>query len=344
MDGGDNNSFYTRLKSKKEEFKLNINGPLFCDILISERCNLRCRKCYFWKYGINNELEFDEYKKFIISLAGLVKIPFEINLGGGEPLLNNGILELIRLCSDQGLQPAISTNATLIDEEMAKKLSDSGLHRLGISLESLVEDTHDFITNTAGSHKRLMKGVEYLKKYWKKGDINIHTLILNQNLEQIKDLAEWVNEDVFFTGIAFQALAQPFRTDIIDSWYLDEEYGLLWPKDPGRVSSVIDMLIDYKRAGYRIINPIAQLNVYKKYYSDPESFVRAHKCNFGDYIFNVNVLGLVHLCCFMQPIGNIKKDNIKTIWYSDEAKQIRSAMHNCKKSCNNIVNCYFQDE
>ena len=335
--------FYTQLKTQKETSD-SISKPFFCDLLISEKCNLKCKTCYFWKHGLDDRLTIEECKDFILSLKGMVKIPFEINLGGGEPLLNKEILDLVRCCVEQGLQPVISTNATLIDEEMAKKISDSGLHRLSISLEGINEDTHDFLTGTKGAYTRLMKAVGYLKKYWKRGDLNIHTIILEQNIDEIPDLVEWANKDTLFTGIAFQALAQPFRTDLIDNWYLESEYSYLWPKDSVRACSMLDRLIEYKTSGYKVINPIAQLKVYKKYYTAPHTFVRMHKCNFGDYIFNVNALGLVHLCCFRQPIGNIKKNKIYDIWHSEEAAKTRALMYNCPKSCNNIVNCYFQEE
>jgi MoaA/NifB/PqqE/SkfB family radical SAM enzyme len=273
-----------------------------------------------------------------------VKSPFEINLGGGEPLLKKGILDLIKLCAKYGFRPTISTNATLIDKEMAQKIADSGLYRLGVSLDSLDQNTHDFLTGAIGSYKRLMDAIEYLRRYWKKGNINIHSVIVEHNIAGIGELVEWVNKEDFFTGVSFIALAQPFRTDIVERWYLDKEYGFLWPKDYGRLSLIIDMLIEYKNSGYKILNPLSQLIAYKKYYKNPASFVRINKCDFGDYTFNVNVLGLVHLCCFMQPIGSIKKSKIKDIWYSEEAMRTRALMHNCQKSCNNILNCFFQDE
>ncbi|MBU1912275.1 MAG: radical SAM protein [Candidatus Omnitrophica bacterium] len=335
--------FYSLLK-KEHEKNINITKPLFCDLLISEKCNLKCKTCYFWKYGLDDKLTIEECKDFILSLKDIAKIPFEINLGGGEPLLNKWILELVRYCVEQGLQPAISTNATLIDEEMAKKISDAGLHRLGISLEGINEETHDFLTGTKGAYSRLMKAIEYLKKYWKQGDLNIHTIILEQNIDEIIALAEWVNKDSLFTGIAFQALAQPFRTNIKEKWYLEDEHSSLWPKDFAKVCSILDTLIEYKLSGYRILNPIPQLIIYKRYYTNPDAFARIYKCNFGNYIFNVNALGLVHLCCFMDPIGNVKKNKIYDMWHSEEANKTRAAMYNCQKSCNNIVNCYFQEE
>jgi len=339
-----NDKFYSRLSNQKTQIGENVPSPLFADILISEKCNLRCRKCYFWKNGVQGEVSIEEYKNFIVSLKDIVKMPFEINLGGGEPFLIDETLDLINFCVKHGFQPAVSTNATLIDDDLAKKISSSGLHRISISLESLNEKTHDFITGVEGSYKKLMRGLSLLRKYWKSGDVNVHTIIAEQNLRDIDKLGKWVSNDGFFTGIAFQALAQPFRTDIIEKWYLDKELGILWPKDLNLLNSIMDRLIDYKGLGYKIINPLAQLKAYKKYYNNPESFARPYRCNSGDYIFNINVFGLVHLCCFMPPIGNIKKNNIKDIWFSEEAKRARNLMRNCQKSCNNILNCYFQEE
>jgi len=332
------------ITTQTTELKPKVNKPLSCDVLILEKCNLHCRKCYFWKHGIDSEVTIAEYKNFIISLKELVEMPFELNLGGGEPLLKPELLELISFSALQGFHPVISTNATLMTKEMAVRLCNSGLQRLSISLESLDSNIHDFITGTAGAHKRLMAAIGYIKKYRQEGlFINIHTVITENNLGGIPDLLEWVNRDSFFSGISFIALAQPFRTEIIDRWYLHSDYGLLWPKDPEKAASIIDMLIDCKNRGYKILNSLAQLTVYKKYYKNPDSFVRVHRCNFGDHVFNVNVLGCVQLCCFMPPIGNIKKSSIKDIWYSEEASKTRALMRNCQKSCNNIVNCYFKD-
>jgi MoaA/NifB/PqqE/SkfB family radical SAM enzyme len=334
------------LNTQTDAHPADENIPSFCDFLVTERCNLRCKKCRFWQngYGLKDEITFEEARDFISSLKNWVKPGFEINLGGGETLLKDNILDLVKLSAGQGFRTAISTNATLIDEDLAKKIADSGLCRLGISLDSLDEETQDFLAGVAGSFKRLMKAVEYLKKHWKKGNINIHTVITQRNISGIKELVEWVNKEDFFTGVSFIALSQPFRSDMIDKWYLDPEYGLLWPKDFNQANAALEMLIAYKNSGYKILNPLPQLIAYKKYYKNPESFVRAHQCHFGDYTFNVNVLGLVHLCCFMQPIGSVKKNSIQDIWRSEAAVKTRAAMRNCQKSCNNILNCFFQDQ
>ena len=82
-------NFFTQLKAQKETSRA-VGKPFFCDLLISEKCNLKCRTCYFWKNGLDDALTMEECRDFILSLKDLVKIPFEINLGGGEPLLNKG--------------------------------------------------------------------------------------------------------------------------------------------------------------------------------------------------------------------------------------------------------------
>lgn len=337
-------TIYGRLKSLKSGAAVSTISPLFCDVLVSERCNLRCKKCHFWKSTNEDAVTIDEYKKFILSLKDFDRPPLEINLGGGEPLLKSGILDLVRFCALHGIKPAISTNATLINKEMAKRISESGLSRLSISLESLDEGVHDFITGTPGAYRKLMRGIEYLRKYWRGAPLHIHTVLTGQNIDTAEEMAEWVNRDSFFSGIAFIALAQPFLTPTVEEWYRHEEYGILWPKSHSHAAAVIDRLISRKRGGDKIINPLSQLDAYKKYYHDPSAFARAYNCNFGEYIFNVNVLGLVHLCCFMNPIGSIKQRAIKEIWYSQEARRMRESMRHCQKSCNNIMNCYFQDD
>jgi len=335
---------YESERSEKMTSPLKPKRPHSCDLLISERCNLRCKKCHFWQSDVKDSLTIKECKKIIDSLSAIGERPFEINLGGGEPLLVKGIIELIRYCVKKGLQPALSTNATLIDKTMAKKLSRSGLSRMSISLDSLDAKTHDGIVGVEGAYQKLMKGLEYLEKYWKTGHINVHTVLSELNSEGIIDLVEWVNQHKLFRGINIQAVSQPFRSMPEERWWKKEEYAFLWPKKKEKVNEVLDKLIELKKKGYKIINPLHQFNVYKVYYEHPEKFARKFRCNFGDHTLNVNALGLMHLCCFMKPLGSLRLSTVEELWGSPQAESTRYAMYNCRQSCNNIMNCFFEEE
>jgi len=317
--------------------------PIVCDLILSEKCNARCKMCHMWKHASSNELSFEECKNFFNDLKTLVNSnSFEINLGGGEPLLRKDILDLIRLCAKNSFSSSITTNGYLLDEEMAKKISDTGLKKLILSLASLKEETHDSLRGIKGSFACLMAAIDYLRKYWPTGEIYVNAIIKEQNLGDIVALAEWVERDSLIRGIGFQAIAQPFFTPRDDFWYKKEEYACLWPQDTAKVCSVIDQLIEFKSKDYKIGNSVIQLNLFKEYYKNPHGLIRKSKCNFGDYIMNITTLGEVLLCVSKGAVGNIKKNSIADIWNGEAAVSMRHRMHECALNCNNIINCWFR--
>ena len=102
---------------------ISAGDPRFCDIVISSRCMLKCKMCSDWKSGSQcNTINFEEAKKFVRSLSGFIKNPLEVNVMGGEPLLVDWCLDLCNFIHQQGLKSIISTNAYLINEDMAKRI------------------------------------------------------------------------------------------------------------------------------------------------------------------------------------------------------------------------------
>jgi len=332
------------LRETSLENPLTKKRPYSCDLLISEKCNLRCVKCHFWQSDVDEAVTVSECKQIIDSLARIGDRPFEINFGGGEPFLVDGIIDLIKYAVKRGLEPALSTNATLITRTMAKKLGRSGLSRMSISLDSLDKTIHDEITGVSGTYEKVMRALDYLAEFWKTGQLNIHTVLSARNLSGIVDLVEWVNQHTLLNGINIQAVSQPFRSHPIEEWYASPEYKFLWPADVSKVNAVLEAVITRKKKGYKIINPLHQFKVYKIYYEHPERFARKFRCNFGDHTININALGLMHLCPFMKPLGSLRLSTLEELWSSPQAESTRYQMNNCRKSCNNILNCFFEEE
>lgn len=305
---------------------------------------LRCKMCYLWKTEPElSKIPSDEWKIFIDSLDDMLEDRRELILSGGEPLLNQDVPGLIKRGNDKGFRTVLSTNAVLIDEEKAIQLIEAGLKEIYISLDSFNEKTHDYLRGIDGSHKKTMNAIEYLNKYKRDLKINIITVISGYNLHDIIGLVKKVSADNKIDGMYFQAIAQPFCTPTDEYWYKKDEYSFLWPRDSESVQSVINELIDFKKQNHRIINHAQHLEKFKVYFDNPNTYVTKAKCYTGDYTMNVNPAGDVFLCCYMPPIGNIRKDRIREIWFSDLAKQRRSEMYQCERNCHNMVNCFFME-
>jgi MoaA/NifB/PqqE/SkfB family radical SAM enzyme len=293
-----------------------------------------------------NEITIEEWKKFIISLKGLLVDQKELIFSGGEPLLKEGIFDLIRFGTHEGFRTLMPTNGWLVTEAIAKEMNASGLKEVFISLDSMNARTHDYLRGKEGVFNQVMKAIEYCDRY-RRPDfrISILSVISKKNLDDIPQLLHLLHNDKRISGVYFQSIAAPFFTDGSREWRTSEEFGELWPDDYAQVSRTIDEIIRLKKQrNYIIHNHEKQLLNYKKYFKDPTVRVSQAPCYLGDYVINADHEGNINLCCFEKPIGNIRTDSITELWFSDRVKKIRDTMHRCQINCHNMVNCFFKDD
>ncbi len=92
----------------------------------------------------------------------------KVRLTGGEPLLRNGLLELIqelsrlRTPSGESLELALTTNGHLLDK-LADPLKAAGLNRVTVSMDAVDAPTFERITRVPGSFKKVVAGVRAAK-------------------------------------------------------------------------------------------------------------------------------------------------------------------------------------
>ena len=320
--------------------------PVFCDLVITENCMLRCKMCKMWQGKDNGSgLPVEIWKRFIDSFADFVGDKAQVQFVGGEPLLKEGILELIVHTAKKGFLTTMTTNGYLIDEKMARNIVASGLSTLVLSLDSIKRQTHDFLRGVEGTYDRLRRAISLLERI-KNNSLKLHIVatIMEPNLDEILELTEWVNMNEAIEYISFQAVMQPFFTPFDESWFEKGEFSLLWPKDSVRVERILDNLIAFKEKGYKITNPVSQFKIFKTYFSNPKQFVKI-KCNLGYNSITVDTAGRIFLCNSMEPIGNIRNDrNIEEIWLLEKTEEIREKIRNCKYNCKLMINCFFEEE
>lgn len=110
----------------------------------------------------NNLLSTDEFKKIILE-AKSCQIP-EIVFFGGEPLVNEDIINLIDYTTSLGLESVIFTNGILLTEKMVNDLKKAGLKRCNISLDSSSAAVHDMVRRYDGCFEKAIEGLKQLLK------------------------------------------------------------------------------------------------------------------------------------------------------------------------------------
>lgn len=335
------------LKTKNaalEKYTFNLSSPHYCCFSISMKCLFSCKTCYIWKQkeDFSQELPIEKWKEAVEHLTGFLDQNIDIIITGGEPLLKAGILDLIRSCSRMGYRISLQTNAFLIDEELAKKLEDAGLWRVGISLYSLRGEVHDFLRGRQGAYERVSRAIDNLARFAPGIGINIQTLIMEINLEDLVSMAEWVENDGRLDYILYLVPMLPFGAEKDDAWFTKDTYRLIWPQDPGRANAICDELIDKKNYFKKIANPILQLQAFKRYFDRSLAYDKT-ECTMGLRGINMDPAGNVFLCFLKEPIGNIRENNLGDIWGSQRAEEIRMKMGNCQEKCHFLLNCSFRE-
>ncbi|MFC1666932.1 radical SAM/SPASM domain-containing protein [Candidatus Omnitrophota bacterium] len=337
---------------QKGSTKKVVNGALkpgFCCIGIVDTCMLKCKMCQKWKedpgtVGISQPTT-GQWKIFIKQLRDLVDEGFEIDFGGGEALMRSDLLELVSYAKGLGFRNAIASNGYLINEDMAKRIVDSGLDSIVLSLDSLKPEIHDMMRGVKGIAERVFKAIEYLRKYSKDIHIGICTIIMKQNLDDIIDLAEWVNSNRDrLNSILFMAPMQQNNTPVDNEWFKKDEYNFIWPKDNKKVQEVLDELIRRRKLGHWIGDSVVQLEAFKLYFENPARFVKKCPCNL-DRAVHASSIGDIYLCYRYGVLGSVKKGNdLREIWNSEPAEEVRSSIKKCQDNCHFLLNCFFEGD
>jgi radical SAM protein with 4Fe4S-binding SPASM domain len=125
---------------------------------ITGRCNLACSHCYLSAgKRRGNELSTEECCMLINDLHE-ARVPLLI-ISGGEPLVREDIWEILDHARKTGIKTALSSNGTLINDDTAGRLLDSGVEYVGVSLDGASAATHDRIRGIPGSFERSLAGL-----------------------------------------------------------------------------------------------------------------------------------------------------------------------------------------
>jgi AdoMet-dependent heme synthase len=153
---------------------------------VTRSCNLSCVHCRAASHlgPYPGELTTGECRKLIDDIAEVSK-PVMI-LTGGEPLLRPDIFEIASYGTKKGLRMVMATNGTLLEEDTVRKMVDSGVQRVSISLDGRDAESHDAFRNQPGAYDGAMRGIGVLKSGGLEFQIN--TTITTVNLHQIRDI------------------------------------------------------------------------------------------------------------------------------------------------------------
>ena len=156
---------------------------LMVEWLLSDTCNLKCGLCP--PQRIQQRLSGEDVLKFAQNLVDLEI--FTVVLSGKEPLLHPQIYDVIHILTEGSVEVVLFTNGTLVDGTAVKKLEESRVSAVQISIDGKDKTTHDSIKRVKGAFKKSMGGVKRLLA--SQVPTGACTTVFKKNVDQIADIA-----------------------------------------------------------------------------------------------------------------------------------------------------------
>ena len=270
------------------------------------RCNAHCFHC-----GSNctsyagEELSPEEYK----SILEQVREDFgtdglQLCITGGEPLLREDFFDIMSCACELGFKWGMTSNATLITKDCAKRLADCGMGTISVSIDGLRE-THDRLRGMKGGYDLAMAGIQNLIDENAFRAIQVTTVFNHENIKEIDelfgimdglDIDSWRVINLEPIG---RALLRP------DLMCTKEDYIRLF-----------EFIRDKREAGYPLVYGCSHYLGL-----DYEAEVREWYwlCNAGVYTASIMANGDIAACLDIERRpeliqGNIRKDRLKDVW------------------------------
>ena len=155
------------------------------DIVMTKECNFSCKHCYLdFNEKSLNKIDTD---KLLQKCEDFIQYGLQsVVITGGEPLLCDGLMEVILFLVNKNIRVTVLTNGYLIDEPFAESIMPyKHLITIQVSLDGSNSNSHDQQRNKIGAFDATIQGIRLLKKY---GIYVVLSMVLsNLNISDIYD-------------------------------------------------------------------------------------------------------------------------------------------------------------
>ncbi len=256
-------------------------------ISITEECPNNCIHCALPDTKNKDRLSPEMVKNVIDQSLdmGTTLIIFD----GGEPLVYEGLEDLIRYVDTNRAVSAMFTSGVGLTPERALSLKEAGLYMVSVSFDSANEEGHDFMRGRVGVYKDAINAVKNLVDAGLL--VNIYVVISPRNIDELDDFYTLARE-MGVHELSFYEIVPTGR-------WIDHENEILSPDDHRKLD-------DFVARADAMDGP--------RVFSIPH-VMKTTGCFAGRKWLHVTPQGDVLPCaCIPIPFGNIYKDTLKSVW------------------------------
>lgn len=282
-------------------------------VIITYRCNARCRMCGTWRFPTKPSEEFapELLRKLPDGLG-------RVNITGGEPLVRRDLSEIVDILAPKTRRLEISTNGYFTDRLVAIARRHPEL-TIRISIEGLAE-TNDAVRGIHDGFHRAIRSFNALRDVGVK-DLGFAVTIQDDNAHDLLNLYEFVTA----RGAEF-AQAVPHN-----SYYFHTDENQI--RDVEAVQAAIRGLME---AFLRSRKPKEWFRAYlNRGLVEPVGGAeRRFACTAATDIFFLDPFGEVYPCNGWDlSMGNLHESPFDEIWKGGRAEAVRSQVSDCARRC-----------
>lgn len=207
------NLFRVYFEIKKQSQKVK-SEPTNLQIESTNVCNLKCVMCKrtYWKKEKIGSISFKNFIKVVNQFKYINNLCLN---GLGEPFFNKDIFRMIKYAKEKMKVGCVwfDSNGTTVDERFAREIIDSGLDRIGFSLDGATKETYEKIRPGA-NFETVVKNIKNLVELRNEsGKKNPHTMIafttMKENVSELIKIVELAHS-TGVDGICIQIINPDF--------------------------------------------------------------------------------------------------------------------------------------
>ena len=298
------------LMQEMGERALRLGVPFSVQLDLTYRCNEQCVPCYL-DHDDHGEMTTVEIKRLLKEMAEAGV--FILTLSGGEIFMRKDFFEILEYARELTFCIKLKTNAVLIREAQAARLRDLGVESIQVSIYSGRPEVHDAITKVAGSFRRSVAAIRFLRAQGLK--VVIANVLMTENMRD-------------HHGVRVLA----------------DELGVKYTLDP-----TITPMMDGDRSILDLKAGVSELHTLfrdEAYISNVDEFcapppapdadsMNSLPCSAGHTACYVSPYGEFYPCVqFPLSCGNVRQQRFIDIWRnSEQLKEIRSIRLRDLSSC-----------
>jgi len=284
----------------------NLRSPIYVQIEITSNCNNKCLHCYnFWRYDQTNErkeLSISEWGE-VAKILGENNI-FYATITGGEPFVaKEKTYNLMNFLREQNIRIMINSNATLISQNEAEKLSTYPIEIFLVSLISSNPQQHNEIANSNLAFQKTVQGIKNLQK----ANINlaINMVASKINYQNVYTTGKWVYENLGIKNFS----ATPICPSV-------QEHQVLELNEKETMDTLGQLLQLKKKFGLNVdILEVFPTCLFENLEDEIVETFSKRMCTAGNTTITIGSEGNIRACSYDQKsYGNILNENFNNIW------------------------------